>query len=218
MRTDGARSRPHVSSLFAALSRSPYLVPVGSFALATAASVGASFVALDRWVDARIDAGKRATFDALIAADRHDLAFASSPRLPLGVVISIEPTLRNEAYFEPGHSFAPYFDTIESTRDRLVLGSVLTEHDGYAQSFTRTELRVERDADGALRGTLQQTSGGGCIRLPREVAAPAKSLSGRIVLTRDWFGAREEYAIAFHRLSPYGTFYEPKPTWYRVSP
>lgn len=202
----GTRRRMHVSSLHSSLARSPLLVPVGSFALATAGSVRASFVALDRWVHARIGPQAR----------EHDAD--ASPLRARGVVISIDPMLRNEAYFEPGHSFAPYFDTVESTRDRLVLKSRSVVDFDVSAIVTTTELCVERDAAGALHATLHQSSCGGCMPIPPELGPPPKPLSARIVLTRDWFGAREEYAIAFYRLSPYGTFYEPQPTWFRVSP
>src|ERR1700741_861037 len=151
------------------------------------AAVGASFAALDAWVDARADAIPPA--DEALAA----------PPVPPRVEVSIDPTLGERAYGPRGPGFAPYFDIRESTFERVRMESRFVDEGGEVDAGAPfaavTELVVARHPDGSLSGVLTRGSGGGCLA-PFEgtslTSSPAQ-LSVRVVLGRDWVRAREAF-------------------------
>jgi hypothetical protein len=83
------------------------------------------------------------------------------------------------------------------------------------------QLVLERRADGSIEGELTQTHSGGCLWMALSwlpsVREPER-LSARIVFSRDWFGATEQYYLGIYFLRAADAALPERPVWYRIRP
>src|SRR5687768_10186989 len=192
------------------------------FVLTAGGATALSFAGLARFVrEATAPVGPGVDLHAeLNGADGspHGARPDSEPR----VEVSIEPDLVQRAYPPEQASFIPFMDIRESTRERFRAESRSGELGGLGGILTVTELTLERQADGSITGSLGHQSFGGCLqRMEIEgEAAPVglSRVSARIVLSSDWFEAKDEFLCAAYILDSPDAEPPAHPFWFRVKP
>ena len=182
-----------------------------AFFASTTIVVTGTFTWLDHWVQGRLE--------RLGARPATSEVSALAPTVLLGVEVSIDTDLRSHGYPAKDESFIPFLDIRESTRDHMRADRL--ERDCELGGFsTRTELTLDRQADGSIRGSLTVREWGGCLRsLDGSVLElPIRRPGARVVLSRDWYPGEEPFVCAIYRTVNGGTEYATTADWYRVQP
>jgi hypothetical protein len=188
--------------------------------LATAGgSTFAAFACLERWIDSHLpaaEAGSQATV-GLRAKSLSD-ALPAAP----AVQVSIEADLEPHKFSHDIEGFMPFFDIRECTPDRLRIDSRSGDSCELGGFVTTLQLEIKRKEDGSIQASLTKSVCGGCLRSMSEPNQPAfnttQEMSARIVFSRDWFGATEQYYLGIYFLRAADAALPERPVWYRIRP